>query len=791
MTRVRGGGAPEYKLGHTLGAVPASLHRDKLFADRTLVGSVFCRAYSRRVDEWLIDLYDSRVGDDDRFALTAIGGYGRSTLFPQSDLDLMLVHDDVSESELADAAQKLWYPIWDEGLKLGHSARTPREAVDLAKTDLDTATSLIALRHLAGGRALTTRLAETSEVDWRKQAQKWLPALEKAVRTRRRENGEVAFLLEPDLKESGGGLRDVNAIHWAHAAGIELLEPERRALTDANETIMAARVELHRTTGRPSNRLLLEDQEAVAEALGLGDADDLMADISASARTISFLGAEVWSRAGRSTERRFVFFSPSNRAKEVAPHVLLQGGTIQLAPDAPITTEPLLLLHAMVAAAKHESRIGWPALERLLTMGAKLPEPWPAEARELFADLLLTGRAAIPVVEAVEQFELFSRLLPEWAPNRCKPQRNAYHLFTVDRHLLEAAAEASTRTDMVSRPDLLVVGALLHDIGKGYPGDHTIVGMELVDTIARRMGYSDGDVASLVAMVEHHLLLPDVATRRDIEDDETIDAVADQVGSVGVLRLLGALTESDSIATGPSAWSSWKASLVRDLVRRTEQHLAGEPLASRAFPTDDQLALMVTHDRVIRGDGTTLTVIVPDDRGIFSKTVGALAINGLKVLGANVHTDSEMALHQITVESPEYTDLDWARVTADVAAAHDGSLPIDERLAERARTYMTSGTTAAVNIVDKSVTFDNDLVPTQTIVEVACQDSLGLLYRITSTLAELGLDLHKALIQTLNEDVVDSFYVQAADGGQVTDPGQLVAIEQRLLLAIDSEEMAA
>lgn len=751
---------------------------------------MFCRAYSRRVDEWLVELYDERVGDDKRFALTATGGYGRSTLFPQSDLDLMLVHNDVAEAELADVAQKLWYPIWDEGLKLGHSTRTVREAVDLAKSDLDTATSLIALRHLAGSSKLASRLAEASEAGWRKQAQKWLPALSKAVRTRRRENGEVAFLLEPDLKDSGGGLRDVNAIHWAHAAGIELLDPERQALRAANETIMAARVELHRSTGRPSNRLLLEDQDAVAEALGLADADDLMASISAAARRISFLGAEVWSRTQRATEKRFVFFSPSNRAKAVAPNVILEGGTIQLGPDAPIRSDPLLLLHTMLAAAKHDARIGWPALERLLTLGPKMPEPWPAEARELFAEFFLTGRAAIPVVEAVEQFELFSRLLPEWAPNRCKPQRNAYHLFTVDRHLLEAAFEASTRAEQVRRPDLLVVGALLHDIGKGYPGDHTIVGMELVDTIARRMGYSADDTAALVAMVEHHLLLPDVATRRDIEDEATIDSVADQVGSVSTLRLLAALTESDSIATGPSAWSSWKAGLVRDLVRRTEQHLAGEPLDGRSFPSEDQLALMVSHDRVVRGDETTLTVIVPDGRGIFSRTVGALAINGLQVLSANVHTDNDMALHQITVERPELADLDWRKVTADVEAAHDGSLRIAERLAERARTYQNTTTTAAVRIVETSVSFDNDLVPTHTIVEVACQDSLGLLYRITSTLADLGLDLEKALIQTLNEDVVDAFYVQAAGGGQVTDPEQLAAIERRLLTAIDYEEIA-
>jgi len=331
-----------------------------------------------------------------------------------------------------------------------------------------------------------------------------------------------------------------------------------------------------------------------------------------------------------------------------------------LLPNVTPKEDPLLLLRLMVTAAQQRSRIGWPALDRIATTEWSMPEPWPEEARTLFVELFLEGEAAIPVVEAVDQFELFTKLLPEWEPSRCKPQRNAYHRFTVDRHLLEAAAEAAKRVDRVDRPDLLVVGALLHDIGKGFPGDHTEVGIDLVNVIGRRMGYPEEDVASLVAMVAHHLLLPDVATRRDIEDVTTITSVAEQVGSVGVLRLLGALTESDSIATGPSAWSSWKAGLVRDLVRRTEHHLAGgraEDLG-RTFPTDDQIALMRTRESMVYGDMLTLTAIVPDGRGIFSKTVGALAINGLDVMQANVHTEGQMALHQVLVSSSLSGDID-------------------------------------------------------------------------------------------------------------------------------------
>ena len=159
---------------------------------------------------------------------------------------------------------------------------------------------------------------------------------------------------------------------------------------------------------------------------------------------------------------------------------------------------------------------------------------------------------------------------------RNKPQRNAYHRFTVDRHLLEAAANAAELAPRVDRPDLLVVGALLHDIGKGFPGDHTEVGIGLVATIARRMGFAPGDVETLVAMCRYHLLLPDTATRRDLDDPATIDTVAKAAGDVGTLELLGTLTEADSLATGPSAWGSWKAGLVAELVERARRQLEGQ-----------------------------------------------------------------------------------------------------------------------------------------------------------------------------------------------------------------------
>src|SRR3546814_784667 len=210
-----------------------------------------------------------------------------------------------------------------------------------------------------------------------------------------------------------------------------------------------------------------------------------------------------------------------------------------------------MVLRSAAAAASADTRIHRASLDRLAAAQQPMPEPWPDDARQALSDLLLAGHRAIPVIEALDEMGLWTQVLPEWRAVRSKPQRNAYHRFTVDRHLLEAAANAASLVARTDRPDLLVLGALMHDIGKGYPGDHTEVGIELLGTIGPRLGFPPADVAVLQAMVRHHLLLPDVATRRDLDDPETVRSVAEALGDRRTLGLLGALTEADSVATGP------------------------------------------------------------------------------------------------------------------------------------------------------------------------------------------------------------------------------------------------
>ncbi len=774
----------------TVGATKQNnLQRSQLLADNTMSGTTLCRALARRMDEWLAHNFNTVVSNHRNIALLAVGGYGRAELCPGSDIDLLLLHNN--RADIDDIAPKLWYPIWDEGLKLGYAVRTPKESRDLSKTDMDTATALLDARHIAGDSELTAEVTAENSTYWKRTAKRWLPQLANDVVKRHGHSGEVAYKLEPDLKQGRGGLRDVHALRWAEAALLNIADSGSRKVWSAYEVILAARVELHRTTRRAGDLLLLQEQDGVADALGYADADKMMAEICSAARWIAWHSDEVWAWL-RETEfpgdRRLALRRRASRNSEaLAEGVAVLEGRAVLAGNAQYSN-PCTALRLANAAARNKLRMGRNSLEMLRDQMLPLPDPWPDEARRLFVDLLLTGRAAVQIIEALDQMELFVRILPEWEPNRSRPQRNAYHQFTVDRHLCEAAALAAELTDRVDRSDLLVLGALLHDIGKGYPGDHTEVGMVLVADIAHRMGLPPTDVDVLVAMVQHHLLLPDVATRRDLEDPDTIAEVARQVGSVETLRLLGALTEADSLATGPSAWSDWKASLVRSLVARCAHVLEGgdiEEITAR-FPTQEHRQMMEAGESLVLGEGDTLLVIAPDQHGMFSRVAGVLALSGLRVLLAGAHTEYGMALEQFRVESVLGLEIDWAQVTDYVQLALSRRLALEARLAEKIDAYQSSTTFRPRPIVAPKVTIDNEASSTATIIEVAAQAHMGLLSRVTSALSQIDLDILTAKMQDLGGDVIHAYYVRDGQGNKVIDSKHQQEIQLALKHAIDA-----
>jgi len=761
-----------------------------LLDDRSLRGPAFCAALTSRFDDYLAAVF-AAADVPPGVALVAVGGYGRGEQCPGSDLDVALVH--VPGMDMGGIAERVWYPLWDAGLKLGHQVGTVAQLLDVGAENLETATSLLAARVVAAssvdGAALVDDLAERALTQWKGRSRQNLDQLQGAVAERHARFGEVAFLLEPDIKEARGGLRDVHSLFWVEQATVPILrEAESAGLAAAFETLLEVRVELHRLTGQRADKLLLELQDDVAVALGLADADVLMAEVSAAGRTIAWTGEGAARRTLRASRRRGPMKALSGiRRREVAPGLVLDDGRLELTDDADLG-DPLLVLRYAASAARHDAYLQRGSLELLADHAEPVPVPWPAAARDLFVDLLAAGPAAIPVIEDLDQVGLFVLLVPEWEPCRSRPQRNAYHRFTVDRHLMEAAAEASRLVGQVERPDLLLVGALFHDIGKGYPGDHTVVGVDLLTTIAARMGYDVDDVDLLVAMVEHHLLLPDVATRRDLDDDGTIRQVADAVGGTVLLGLLGALTEADSIATGPSAWSNWKAGLVRELVERTSHVLGGGDVGDvvgGSFPDAAQQALLDDGTFVVRGEGLELTVVAADRPGTFAKVAGVLALNGADVLGASAHSEHGRALSVFRVGSVLGGEPDWARIDEQVNRALAGRLAVAARLGDRSRTYRPIHLTARP--ARPTMTVDNVSSATATVLEVTCPDGVGVLYRITRAFAELDLDIVRAHVQTLGSDVIDAFYVRDPFGAKITDPEHLAEVELSVLrwVAVD------
>ncbi len=755
--------------------------RAALLARSDLTGAVLRSA--------LVELYDRELADllgrpGPGVALVAVGGLGRREMAPGSDLDLLLVH--AGRDDVARIADELWYPLWDTGVSLDHSVRTVPEVLAVAADDLKAALGLLDARHVAGDASLTADLLTRTRMAWRASSRMRLPELRATVLERAASHGEVAFLLEPDLKSARGGLRDVHALQALAAA--QVADPPDAKVRRALQVLLDARGELHRRTAgsgrRVLDRLLLQEQDAVAAALGYADADTLMAAVAGAARDIAYAGDTTWRRVLRAPARRRRLLprgAPAVVRRPLVEGVVEQEEEVVLARDVDCSTDPVLVLRVAAAAALADLPIAPHTLTRLVEQSPPLPAPWPRAALDALVRLLAAGPPAIAVLEALDQAGLLTRLIPEWESVRSKPQRNSYHRFTVDRHLVEAAAAAAALTRRVARPDLLLLGALLHDIGKGRPGDHTEVGMRVVADIAPRLGLPPADVEVLVAMVQHHLLLPDVATRRDLADPATARAVADAVGAFGVLELLHALAEADAAATGPAAWSPWKAELIAELVHRTAALLGGAPPPPPAPLAAWQEQLVSQGGPLLVAREDEVTVVAPDRHGLLALVTGTLALHRLDVRSASVFLRGATAVTVFRV-APRFGSLpDWSLVQVDLRRAIDGELDLVSVLANREAAYAPRvglpRDPPRVRIVDGAS-------ESATVVEVHAADAMGVLHRITSALAATGLDVRTAHISTLGTDVVDSFYVVGEDGLALRDPAVRGRIEREVLAAL-------
>ena len=742
-----------------------------------LPGIAFCHALSDSLDEALTELAaDGGAG----FAVIAVGGYGRREQCRHSDIDLMLL----VEGRPPESVTGMLYPLWDAALKVGHSVRSVNEAMEAARQNVETLTALFDARLVSGDAELFARFVRAR----RKLARAQRRELERELAARRSAlvERERWQLQEPDVKNGRGGLRSLQAVHWLEAAEALAAGDEPPALApplaEAHETLLATRNALHALSDRPNDRFRHDLAGPVAAWLGV-DPGTWGKRLLAAMRVVDAAAAE---RLAQSPPRSGVARWLPRRRRAVSG-VDMKGATD---------------LERLIDALRNSGP------ERL--------DPLPPS-------------------------EWLTRLLPEWEALRCVPHIAPFHRHPVDVHCWRTVDEAlyamrhdedDTATPAVAAhlaEREVLLSALLHDIGKGHEGDHSEVGAVIVERFASRAGLDPGATRRLSNAAAMHLLLPAVATRRDISDPQVIQETATQVGDAHTLHLLYLISVADARASGPDVWGAWKAQLMRQLYlrvldvlsadepdaatatvarrQRVIEALAGTHAESEVLAHLDQLPpnyllgasaeMIGQHLTMIReaAGGTAvrrdragavdrLTLVTPDHPGILSRVAGTLAVHNASVLGGSAFTrDDDVAIEVMHVNDGlghEIDDRRWQRILEAVRQALAGEFPIDERLAETRRTYHAVPRVP----IETTVHVDNSGSDRYSIVEVGTSDRLGLLYAITRALHDLALDIHLAKVDTLGAEVVDAFYVLRENGRRIEGADEIERVARRVKEAV-------
>ncbi|NYG56401.1 [protein-PII] uridylyltransferase [Nocardioides perillae] len=724
--------------------------------------------------------YDGCGGPASGVALVALGGYGRGELAPHSDLDLLLVHDDGVDPGMS--AAEVWYPLWDGGHRLDHAVRSVGETVTAASADLRVVLGLLDVRHVAGDPGLTLRLRTTLLAQWRREARERIPQLRPLVRRRHELAGELAHASVPDLKESEGGLRDATVLQalvatWLVDVPHADLERSRQALLDVRDVVQ-------QQAGRAVDRVGPEAWRDLADGLGLRDARAAQVHVREHGRRVTHLSRLTWRRASELVERRSSLRGARRPALvPVAPGVALSRGEVVLDARARPASDPLLLLRAAAEAAERDVVLSPTTTARLVREAPPLPEPWSEEARRLLVRLLAAGRGLLEVWETLEETGALARLLPEWEGIRLLPHASPIHRFTVDRHVVETCVEVASLIRTVARPDVLLVAALLHDVGKAEVGDHSVVGEPVARRVATRLGFDPAAVDQVALLVRHHLLLAETATTRDLDDPATTALVADRVGDPETLALLLALTEADARAASAPAWSSWRAGLVRRLAARTRAHLEARAagVATPVAVADD----VAVPDEVVRDprevwvgvepheDRARVTVVSGDRIGLLADAAAALALQRCSVLAARAWSHDGVATSVWEVRDDGLVP---AVLRERVLAVAEG------RVDPAARLRRPSGDPALA----PSVQVRPEASQTSTVLEVRAADRPGVVWSVCRTLADLGVGVRSAHVVTLGPQAVDVFYLAGPAGGPLA-PEDADAIAEAVRAALSEE----
>jgi [protein-PII] uridylyltransferase len=736
------------------------------------------RERSNESDRFLSQLFNTAEKADGRknlgkeIALAAVGGYGRGELSPGSDLDILFLHSGKASAENLKAfVNDVLYPLWDKK-SVDHSVRTRSETRDAASSDLRVATGLLDIRLIAGNPDLVAAVQLDALDFWRKNAKENLANLHKSLQERHVRAGELAYLLEPDLKEARGGLRDIQALRAISLSAAIAVPLEK--ISWAEGTLNNVRESLHIASGRGKDRLLFQEQDKVAKLLNYPDADAMMSDVARAARTVDYLLNYTWHALEHKEKDGLGRILKRPRITTVAKNVSASNREIVIDPFTSLNDDPVCGLRAAATAAQ----LGLPLSldtctelsENLKSGQGKLPTPWPREARELLISLIGAGEAMVGIFESLDQEEIIFEWIPEWMSVRSLPQRNALHRHTVDRHMVETAVHAAKLTRKVQRPDLLLFAALFHDIGKGAQEDHSVRGVRLIEPIAQRVGFDAKEIEILKNLVLHHLLLSSTATRRDLDDPATIQSIVSLIPDVNTLELLHALSIADGEATGSAGWSDWKATLVNDLVQRVKRAMAGAEFAQQPEISAEQMAqaekgeLRVTLEE--HSSGYAVEVISPDKPGLLSIVAGVFNISRLDVKSARTKTLGNSAvMYWIVTPEPHAPETSATKLHDLIAEALLDSKDVEEKLIARAAAYASI---PSIPVPDPEVEIFTDAATDATVIEVRSHDRPGLLFRIGAAITQSRIDIRSAIVTTLGAEAIDTLYVTELTGGPLS-----------------------
>ena len=718
-------------------------------------------------------------------SLTAVGGYGRGELAPASDLDLLILHNGSEKPQvISEFVNAFLYPLWDQGLAIDHSVRTRSETREISNEDIRVALGLLDLRHIAGDSELSNQVAADALENWRKSKDKFLPKLRKSINERESRFGELAFLLEPDLKEARGGLRDINALRAIELSGAVPISLARVAESEA--LIANVRDVLHGENPKSRDQLLLTEQDRVSLALGFSDADALMLEIAKAARAVDYLMDLTWHRID-SNDGASWFRRKKNQSIDQGLVILNSEVTIEDGYD--ISNDSAIGLRAASTAAQRGLPLSIDACVLLSEKFKALPNPWPKSALNDLVSLIGAGASMIRVFEALDQDGIIEKWIPEWSHVRFLPQRNVLHRHTVDRHMLETAVHAAALTRTVTRPDLLLVSALFHDIGKGFPNkDHSEYGEELIKPLAKRLGFEEKDCETIALLVREHLLLSAVATRRDLDDPATISFVVEKIKDPESLQLLHALSISDGEATGKGAWSEWKAGLVSTLVTKCLAAMAGiKPVSqpdlvpTQSITEDISITILSNENSLGALDNIEIEIVAKDQTGLLSAVAGLMTISRFNVRSAKTRTTNEIAVMRWVVELDANAQMPSAeKLTEQLKRALSGELDLGRKIEERIVNYRKY---PGIPTPPPVVFAANDLATNATIVEVRMHDRPGILFNVTRAISRFGVDIKSAIVSTLGAEAFDTLYVTDLEGQPLTgERAQLLATKVENIL---------